>query len=1417
MVDRINQAAQFNTADSRKIDPTIRPSDRVDPQDSPKRVSNNSEKDFWDQAKSFFSQAVEVFSIIFGISKPNNEPYIKLVNKLKDKETGARNKVLQRANFLFEESQRVLEHGAAQIEQGKKPWEGLPEDIGVQMSGRLTSLAGNTSEQRYYHNCAVNYWAGVELGQYSKAISVDDHDNTWVNKNWDPSDTGLVQSLEALHWGRMLFEIGRDELGVQEWINTARAPFPTIIQLVPEGLKRYFTIGLLQGPLQERFGLSSEDQLTALEDCALIALNSTVIQKPDEPLYLSQKIIREAKLLELLEGPEGPRFDGKTFVQSIRDLVNKNGLSVFETKALPRYVLDTYNTFNEMHLQSYLKIVELKKKFVDDTQDKDPKKTWSAFAEEVCKDVEAGNGAWGNLERLREQDTPQDKLKEARKEAYRHIRLYGGPGSEYARSQNGASFDYWQLIDKSSSAFNPQAFYERVTAGVLVAPVVHFYNNHGTPVDNGINGILEILEKFGNDPKVRREVAKLNCSRAVTKDLHRDIRSFRDTGVETFVNEGPKKYLEWRILKYLEFHFKKEKLGEFELEGGEKVFNLEGNLKFSQAFRDHYKLDKISDEEYLNLFKNDLSKDGISFGAIPQVIDTFLPEQGLAVAQQVFSDTLPDRDNLKEVLQRLDFFYPNELFVINSTIPYTNSYVYNSIFNLVLKRNDLDSHGQYYWELQPAREKYQGIPSFGEVMNSNLSVHTAGDSKSDIGMMASALERGGAASVAFNLIQNDGIYREIIKLRRGDGYKEFKDLEPNTRKKLFERYRERSNSFYFLKVEKDKLCKVIGFDDEGKEIFKTNDSTEPVLFTEEEIISELKAEYESRIIRNVSPEAYVRRRAEIFGLLSGQDIEFHVEELQEAKRLYEERKAGKTLSQAEQIKLGHYEWAIIAEKEGTVLPEEAPRFDIYREWQGKDKEGHFVVYRSKSADGALVKDRLNGDGPILFDESVEDLSKLRCLTIKRDGAKYVYINDQGNQLEEEVDLERLNDCVVENELISPPSPVEGIFANEFLLKVFGKEKLNKFVRSLPLLFNGLLKYSGAIMAVGGVTRLVSKLFGSTGEPLYKLGYWMSNGLRAVSALGGALRGELNVHKYHNIALGEIVNVISSFLPNGVKHLGLGLGNFVLFLGRGQYRAQSQQRVNNHTERELKEGKLLNIDPRKAVRNVTELGTGVIRTVMQYLNEKGMKPLVSELAGNLVSAVVTPIQMLKDIKEDKKIVTELIPRIAEKCGTYYKSVPSAGHLLTLVGILSGVGTAVAGTLGRIGHNKAEDGFNFLGKMAISFANAIPALGIYFNAKEVMANPNGLPRMYRDSRGKDSTYDPKKAGLAQMASSYGFGAVPWLGLHNKGVAALFDVINGLYFLGAAEEEKPNTNMLTRSILRQSHEFYTDPRKNYQLVDF
>ncbi len=1415
-------------------------------------------KGFSDTVRNLFDSAVSFFGVLFGTSAIDNTPYVNLYNDLKVQTqniSGDEDLKKARALYLYEKSNEVMKLARSNIAQGKNPWEGLNENTGVQMSGMLASLSGNTLEQLYYHNCAVNWWSNyvlksIETGS-GKAISIDDLDNTWVNKNWDPSDTWLVQSMEGMSWGRQISSLG-GKLGVSEWINTARGPFPTLIQLVPEGLDRYVTTGILHGPLQERFGLSIEDQLSGAKTATVIALNSSVIHKPYEPTFFSSKLLREAELFEFLEGPEGKKEgQERTFLQEYIHLVNKEGFSVFEAKSVPKYLLDTHKILGETYLPNYLQIVDFKKRHVDNrATGVSEEQAWKNFSKalkegetvdgkRICG-IDDGKELWREVDRLKAVNASSEELLQAREKAYECVRLIGcdtsvdeikerirndGNLSEEEKGKlNQQVVDDYELLSQK-----PQEFFNKITQGVLIAPTVHFYDNHGTPVKDAVGKISNIFEQLASRPDVRQKVAQLNMKSFNGNGLHMDITNFKNEGIEKFVTEGTKGYLEWRMCKYIAQRFSREQLKNMKMESGGNLFDCSDsrNLKFSEEF-----INKSTTEfskgidGYRNFLKEEFRSLKSSIRTLPDIVESFLPDENKcplydldAISKELkqkFGGKIEDRSQKEGVLIQVEnelkiwlennysCFYPNEIFSINNNIAYDNSYFYGSILNLVIKKSKLDPEGQYYIEVQPAREKHLGVPDFDVVLGDNSFLHVAGDSKSDVCMMAASLERGGSASIVFNLDQDVDIYKEIIKQRRGylsNDLKEFvhyKDIFNKSVKAFgicgLESVDAESKGFY----------KVIGFDDAtGDKIYKLDSNGQKEKFNQNQLLEEIRLQYQDKIIRNICPEAYVRRRAEIFGLLAGENIEFDWTKFAEAKRLNQLQCSGQQLSNEQTVLVKKYEWAIIAEKEGLLLPQEAPKFETFREWRGKDAKGNFAVYRSKSANGQFVIDRLDGSKPKVFTCTEEDLKNLKKVEVYLSNhGEYVYLNSKNEEIRY-ANLEKLKDYQTEHKLFLQPTKVKSLFGKSF-------------IKNLPVLFNGLLKYSGGIMALGGGIRLLSS---AGGEKLYNVGYWLSNGVRAVSACGGALRGVLNVHKAYNITFGEIINIVSSFLPNGVKHMGLGFGNFVLFLGRGQQRALMQQKVNSHTKKEL-EGTAKQdefVDPRPFVRSATKLSTKLISDVKEDMKESKLSPLLGEIAGNLVSAVSAPILMIKDICKDPRLVFSVDKRMSEKSGQYSSNVPSPGHLMTLVGALSGISAITAGLFGRVEKfgEVAEGGFNKVGSWAIALANIIPAVGIIANAKEVMNNPDGLPRIFRGIDGKDRMYNPLKAGLNQLLAGVGYAVIPLFGLENKYVASTFDIFTGQYFYGASEEEVPNTNILGRSILRKNQQLYSDPNANSQLT--
>ena len=1310
-------------------------------------------------------------------------------------------------------------------------------------------------------------------------LDIEDGDNTNFHKQLATWGTPRIQSLRARHWNKLAYQYANEDLGTELLVNTARCLFPNAIYARNEGLEGSATIGEHGSPLGELFGRSIREQLKAAEFAGAATMNGTLIHRPGKPTYFSSKLIRADEILRYLEKV---KVDGKTFLDAyFKGHTEENEFTAAEPKGVTDYLMDTHRILGEVYFPHLLKMVHLKVKYVDRRRSgTSEKQGWQDFKEAIREDVKRGVEAYRELDRLKRIDASEKRLQEARDEAYEHIRLIGADlltrNQELAEVRSLHAQDYFSLLNK-----NPQVFFEKVTHGRLTGLTYHYFNSRGTPLvrtrnKDGTYGFdatehaIHILNQYANNPNVIRKVQLLN-SLTTKKSLHPDIERFRNEGVRILKNEGPMSYLNWRLCRHLMHLYTRSQIESIEntreLNEGKGLFDTsnEEELRFSKEFLAQGQ--KIYDQKglwaYIEWLKDQFSqkagKDQYSRSIGPEAELVNFVYVGFSGdnKKSASSITAPDSRGIKHNYDLNDFL-PCELFSINNKCRYTDKHDFSSIFALVDKRDikyvssspkdgkkcifipykspnskvnrkitekplgfyailGANPDAQYYLELLSG-EKFNVVPKWHILRDKNYVPISAGDSKSDIATHVCALDPHGMAEVVFGLINDSDIYKEAIAQRVRYLDDEEKALllqngNGHERMSLSDAYKE--YGIYALKeVSGNKYRKIIDVQLKSK----TSKNTKPeftytylddTAYTEDEILKEIEKLYENRIIHNRCPEAKIRRRAEIIELLTGRDINFDESKYKLAEDLYEKKESGIPLTEEEVKILNQYRWAVIESKYESYVSQEAPRFRVWYEYH--DQNGK--VYFRRKEDGVLV----SKEGEIFNDDD----RALVKIPIERDkNGNFVRIID-GKQ-EPFKNIEFLNKCLCEEEVLPSASPKGGLFAKNWLLNIFGfgskssgTRRLKTFVTYLPSLFVKALEWSGGLMAFGGLLRLASRFAGSFEETLYKTGYWMSNSLRAVSASCGALRGELNVHKHHNIFAGEVINVFAALgLPDGWKHAVLGLGNFVLFLGRGQQRAQMMQRVNNHPHAVLenKPYKDKYVDPRPYVRDVTKFSTQIILDAKKTAKNYGLHPLIGEVVGNIASAVLTPFKMLKDVFCEPKLIIQGTKRKAEKSGESYFAIPSAGHLLTVVGALSGIGALVAGTFGRM-KDVAEDGFNNIGKIAISFANAIAAPGIIFNGIEVMGNPLGMPRLSKDLNGKDIMYNPERAGLGQIIAGIGYGILPWFGLHNKNVASMYDVVNGWYFgfpgakMSVAEEEKLNSIALARNILIEGQQYYME----------
>ena len=367
--------------------------------------------------------------------------------------------------------------------------------------------------------------------------------------------------------------------------------------------------------------------------------------------------------------------------------------------------------------------------------------------------------------------------------------------------------------------------------------------------------------------------------------------------------------------------------------------------------------------------------------------------------------------------------------------------------------------------------------------------------------------------------------------------------------------------------------------------------------------------------------------------------------------------------------------------------------------------------------------------------------------------------------------------------------------NKFLLRLLGNQnRVESFLKSVPKGTQAIIQAPAAFISLGGLLRLVSKLSGER-EGLYKTGYWMSNGVRAFSAAGEALRGLVDENKCLPVTLGACGNFAASFVPNGLKHCLFGVFNVFLFVGKALQRAYLQQKVYSKPVNKTE------IDPKPLAKKVTKNSTDAFNKTMASLKKKGFSSFWAEMLASVSSTVVGTKDMLVDTIKHPSLVFGVKERMSQANDTKFVSIPSPAHVFNTVGILSGLSAAVAGTIGRsekYGDVSSDDGFNPLGKYLVSFANFIPAVGLLTNSFEIQNNTEKFPTKFKGFHGETVRYNPKASGLMQGVSVAGLGLVSLGNLANGSIASLYDVFSGGYQFGVGKEQMMRAYQFSRKSL-------------------
>lgn len=158
------------------------------------------------------------------------------------------------------------------------------------------------------------------------------------------------------------------------------------------------------------------------------------------------------------------------------------------------------------------------------------------------------------------------------------------------------------------------------------------------------------------------------------------------------------------------------------------------------------------------------------------------------------------------------------------------------------------------------------------------------------------------------------------------------------------------------------------------------------------------------------------------------------------------------------------------------------------------------------------------------------------------------------------------------------------------------------------------------------------------------------------------------------------------------------------------------------------------------------------------------------------------------------------KVSKNSGKEYGEVHEANTygFAGMATMLAAVGSTV---LGKLTGSKALD----IG--LTNLANIIPAIGIVTNGKLSRQDQAGNPRFFTDVAGEQQNYSPEKAGMLQMVSGWMMAAFGTI-FHTRTGAALYNMANGLYFLGIREEMKVGIDDAAVNLLTRQGRYYHNP---------
>lgn len=976
---------------------------------------------------------------------------------------------------------------------------------------------------------------------------------------------------------------------------------------------------------------------------------------------------------------------------------------------------------------------------------------------------------------------------------------------------------------------NPQMFDRKIRRAAHTNVCFHYDNPRNVKreelVDRQASRLAAAENKTGKSgKKIRHLIQEANLrmisnprlSKAEKADFNKFIADGKsilgiNSGNSKVDVEHAKGYLNWRLEKFIVLRNSREEIEKLEVDGI-KIFNCDNKgVAFNKEFLDQFNAKSL--EDYMGELRTSFFKaGGLATELIHYADDVYTKD---------FIDNVDAHGSSKLEEARI---CPDYLFNVNYKRKYNGKDEKQNDLLSVAVIEDKRDRNQDYVEVLPNLVKADIVPGCSSTYDNNEISFTFGDSTSDISAHIQALLsftfidgeiHGGVASQIYNLIlEEDYKNASISKLLQ---------LTKDAKENRFDKFSEfcsKTGLFGLEKVE-DAFGNLIGYkkttgikgqairgiDEQDVSIVEENTYVnDGEVFSTEQIQKDfIEVFARHRIVTNEAPDANIRRLFEglchVYGLNVAEQ-EFKQSELDKA--LAYSKKSESDLTDEEKKLVEKYKPVIAELERGRYMPYDTPDSRKYVEYID-DSTGE-KYYRFKDTKLLTTK-----DGSKVYQGNEKDLRKRAIIDEVIDGEYGVLVyedsfNVRGRRLEVFDDLDFLNEkCLYEDSALPPPSPPSGFFSNKLLIKLLGGgekgiDNLKYLISKMPKMFSGILEWSGGLMVLGGVTRIVSNLFGSSEESLlYRGGYWVSNIARATSACGGALRGLVHPQKYYDITMGEVVNAFSAiFLPNGLKHFGFAWSNTAIFTGRGR---QSIQRQLSTNLKPAKNGVIVNDpeekdkDPKALQTELTKFSSEeIVLRISNAAAKAGVPQILGDWVGTVASAVLTPIRHIKDVIKDPSLLT-VKQWISEKSGTPFRNFKSVGHVLTSVGVLSGLFATVGGLFGRMEKlgEVTESGFNSIGRWALSAATAIPALGIIANGFEIAANAEGIPKTTRGLDGKTIVYDPKRAGLSQVAAGLIYAVVPWFDLSKPLASSAFDIGTGAFFgfpklkIGVAAEDE------------------------------